>query len=421
MRIAGLFVVLVGSIATACSSASTDAPPGTSSGAPDGGASDSGSGGPGADGGDSDSGGGLKLAYHETFDAPFDDTATWVEDTYAKGGAYEADPNFGDDGAYFHDKGGATFANGLATFRSYRRSTTYGKDGWLTVEMYGRDSNKDGTPETGGKFVAQNGKAHLVSTRHYDGAILRSTKALPARYRIEVTVSNIAFDARTSADKADPWRFTDGNPNPVTVDENGVYFLCITDYPNPAPHNNVFIHHHRKVVMDTDDNLPLWSSIWNPTKNAAETSSKYVSMIWLDGRDWGNDWTGNTFTSWTPGGFKEGPIFADGYLPGESYTFTIEREADGYTMTSSGRFRFGGVTTYRGHRSFKEAPVTWHYNQTAGEYDGAFDQTKTFGGKATSTWPAGSAYPDFFFFGDPHINYYAGTADFDDVKLYLPE
>ncbi|WP_437914465.1 hypothetical protein WME73_00960 [Sorangium sp. So ce302] len=42
-------------------------------------------------------------------------------------------------------------------------------------------------------------------------------------------------------------------------------------------------------------------------------------------------------------------------------------------------------------------------------------------GKTFETWPAGSAYPDHFFFGDPHINYYEGTAEFDDVKLYLPD
>lgn len=60
--------------------------------------------------------------------------------------------------------------------------------------------------------------------------------------------------------------------------------------------------------------------------------------------------------------------------------------------------------------------------ETPGEYDAPFyNQTKTFGGKTYDTWPEGSAYPDYFFFGDPHINYYEGTAMFDDVKLYLPK
>ena len=42
-------------------------------------------------------------------------------------------------------------------------------------------------------------------------------------------------------------------------------------------------------------------------------------------------------------------------------------------------------------------------------------------GVSFDTWPQGSAYPDYFLFGDPHINYYEGTARFDDLKLYLPE
>jgi hypothetical protein len=65
--------------------------------------------------------------------------------------------------------------------------------------------------------------------------------------------------------------------------------------------------------------------------------------------------------------------------------------------------------------------VTWHYNQTPDEYDPPDrDEVRTIGGRAVRTWPAGSAYPDHFFFGDPHINFYEGTADFDDLKLYLP-
>ena len=66
--------------------------------------------------------------------------------------------------------------------------------------------------------------------------------------------------------------------------------------------------------------------------------------------------------------------------------------------------------------------MVWHYNQDAAEYDIADrNQLKTFNGIEHNTWPQGSAYPDYFFFGDPHINYYEGSARFDDLKLYLPE
>jgi hypothetical protein len=39
------------------------------------------------------------------------------------------------------------------------------------VCQYGRDSDRDGVPETGGQFVSVNGVARLISTRHHDGAI----------------------------------------------------------------------------------------------------------------------------------------------------------------------------------------------------------------------------------------------------------
>ena len=93
-------------------------------------------------------------------------------------------------------KGGQEFLDNLNKFRSYRKSYTYGEDDWLTVELYGRDSDKDGIPETGGTFVNEDGKAKLISTRHYDGAIIRSTDELPDKYRIEVTVSRINFGGK---------------------------------------------------------------------------------------------------------------------------------------------------------------------------------------------------------------------------------
>jgi hypothetical protein len=35
-------------------------------------------------------------------------------------------------------------------------------------------------------------------------------------------------------------------------------------------------------------------------------------------------------------------------------------------------------------------------------------------------WPAGSAYPDYFILGDPHLNYYQGSAAVTDIRLYVP-
>jgi len=379
-----------------------------------------------------------RLVYHETFDTPFAEPAKWSEDLYGKQSPYHVD-DYDEDGEVFFQKGGDTFTKGLKSFRSFRKSHAYGKDGWLTVEQYGRDSDKDGIPETGGRFVADNGKAKLICLRHFDGAILRSTRALPNRYRVEVTVSNIRFggkrgdswsydgktngyDGNDGPEMAGPWRFSGADATPLRADDqNGVYFLCIVDYARPAPHNNVFIHHHRKVVMDTDNNTGQWTKVWNPRTQKAEVDGSHlISMIWLNGEKIRDDWGGNAYLSYTPDGFKSSTVLVDKYLDDEAYTFSIERDGESYAMSVSGRFFYGGVTTYRASRKFRERPVTWHYNQTPSEYgEPCFNEEKTIGAHTFDTWPMGSSYPDYFFFGDPHINFYEGTAEFDDVKLYL--
>jgi hypothetical protein len=112
-------------------------------------------------------------------------------------------------------------------------------------------------------------------------------------------------------------------------------------------------------------------------------------------------------------------------MPDRAYSFAIERDATGYTTDMSGVFRHIGQATLRYHRNFVEdgKPI-WHYNQTPGEYGGAFNTTLTFtgpyGSYAKEQWPAGSAYPDFFVIGDPHLNYYEGSASIDDLRLYVP-
>ena len=86
-----------------------------------------------------------RLVHHETFDAPFAEPTAWVEDTYGDKSPYHVDA-FDEDGAFFVEKGGATFQRNLQAFRSFRKSFLHGEGGWLTVESYGRDSDRDGTP-----------------------------------------------------------------------------------------------------------------------------------------------------------------------------------------------------------------------------------------------------------------------------------
>jgi hypothetical protein len=376
-----------------------------------------------------------RLVYHETFDRPFAEPEGWVEDRYGEDSPYHVDA-FDEDGAFFADQLGPAFREGLGAFRSYRKSYTHGADGWLTVELYGRDADRDGRPESGGRFEARGGKARLVSARHTDGALIRSTRPLPARYRIEVTVSDIAFGGLDAGgrgpngyggdERAGPWRWdrARGQPMPATSD-NGLYFLCITDYPRPAPHNNVFIHHHRKAVIDTDNNHyddGPWSMVWNPKTRRAEPDGHHpFNLFVLSGESWVSEWTGNAFVSWSPAGWREGFVMADKYLDGEAYVVAIERDGEAFTLSASGRFHHGGRTTYRATRRLRDRPVVWHYNQTPEEYRPAtFDRPRPYLGKEGRAWPAGSGYPEHFILGDPHINYYEGTAAFDDLKLWLP-
>jgi hypothetical protein len=111
----------------------------------------------------------------------------------------------------------------------------------------------------------------------------------------------------------------------------------------------------------------------------------------------------------------------DKYLDRQAYVFSIERDGEAYTMRVSGRFHHGGTAIYEASRPFRVPPVTWHYNQSPEELRPPYhNETRTYLGRTYETWPEGSAYPDYFFFGDPHINYYEGTAEFDDLKLYVP-
>lgn len=62
-------------------------------------------------------------------------------------------------------------------------------------------------------------------------------------------------------------------------------------------------------------------------------------------------------------------------------------------------------------------------NQTAEEYDGRFNTSLIHKGPTgqyitNDTWKKGSAYPDSFIIGDPHLNFYEGDAIIDDIRLY---
>jgi hypothetical protein len=212
------------------------------------------------------------------------------------------------------------------------------------------------------------------------------------------------------------------------------------DYARPAPHNNVFIHNHRKVGMDMYNVSGGWASAYsvcNPATGALmeyqDSTTNAINSIFFDGSRFRSPEIGyQQFVMPTECGGSDpnasivsAAELAPELMPNRSYSFAIERDAGGYTTEMSGPFRRIGQATLRYRRDFVQDGVPiWHYNQTAAEYDGRFNSTLTFNGPFGSytreQWPAGSAYPDYFVIGDPHLNYYEGSATIDDLRLYVP-
>jgi hypothetical protein len=409
---------------------------------------------------------GWRLQYAESFDTAVDDSrATWFRDGDGPGSRYDVD-GYDDDGAFFDAKGGAAFRQQLGTFSTYRKSFAFGSGGWLTAELSARDANKDGRPDSPPtlttKQVGGSRSAVLTEPSHQGGIVVRSTAPLPSSYRVEMTLRTVDFGGQRNGS----WDYPDGRVNgyqptgcktnhpwatggdfsrkpcdwtDVRTDSNGFYYLGIMDYPRPAPHNNVFIHTHRKVAMDgfnryryTDTGSVLCDPVSGTFKPYASGTGNGVNMIFNTATRRYASQPGTEYLMDSECGLQtSGSIVSQAELrpelmPNETYRFAIERANGGYALEMRGNFAGLGQATLRYHRAFvQDGLPIWHYNQTAAEYDGAFDADWTYTGKSgtfvdRSVWPAGSAYPDYFMLGDPHTNFYEGKATVDDIRLYVP-
>lgn len=416
---------------------------------------------------------GWKLMYHEDFQdlLSFDDIP-WEIDSYGDNSPWHVD-HLDDDGEFFQIQGGNDFEKQLESFDLLRKRASFGEEGWLTAEFAVRDYDKDGQPDTEASFtnVSQDSQqAAELATSFDSGLIIRSTEALPSQYRVEYTLKGIDFGGKRDGsfdydDKHNgytiderksnfPWKrqgdfsgessHLNTNFGDVTK-ENGYYFLSIMDYENPAPHNNVFIHNHRKVGMDAYNVSSSWNSgyaVCNPqtgelySQADEQSSNNAINGIFFAGDTFRDESIGyNSFMFETEcGSFydddTEYSIISNAeiqpeLMPEESYTFAIERTDNSYIMEMSGNFKHVGQQTLRYERDFIEdgRPI-WHYNNTSEEYNGEFNSTLTFegphGSYSVEQWPEDSAYPDYFLLGIPHINYYEGSAVIDDVKLFVP-
>ncbi|MGC4000346.1 MAG: hypothetical protein QM767_24060 [Anaeromyxobacter sp.] len=338
-------------------------------------------------------------------------------------GAFAPDP-VPDDGP-FADAGAYFTARGVTPPAAYRASVPFGADGWLTAEAYTRRSGAslaDQAAVVNDPADPANQVLRVASPAHTDALVVRPTAPLPARYRLSLRVGFARFgdglaglNGYDSGDeRAGPWW-----PDALAPSQNGFYWVSILD-AQPRPHNNTWIHHHRKLVIDSDNHSPPWMEIWDGQRFRS-SGERPVMMIALDGSRPADEKVGNAFYSWAAGQWQpDGTIrAADRYLPGEWYRVTVERDGGTYTMEVSGRFEFGGETTYRATID-ASARCVWHWPVDAAEAAQARGCEDTSGYPSApdvQRWPAGGAWPDWFMFGDPHANYYEGQVLYDDVVL----
>ncbi len=335
---------------------------------------------------------------------------------------FAADP-VPDDGPF--SDGGAYFANrGVVPPAAFRATQPFGGAGWLTVESYTRRAGEtladfaDVVPDPA---APSNHVLRIRSQEHTDATVIRPTSPLPNRYRVSLRVGFPSFgdglpgqNGYAGAPTAEPWWPDDARS------QNGFYWLAILD-AMPRPHVNTWIHHHRKVVVDSDNHYPPWMQIWDGS-GFVWSGEHPVMMFALDGSVAEDEKTGSPFLSWSADAWQpSGAIRAvDAYLPGEWYRVTIERDGPRYAIEISGRFRYGGDRTYRAELDAAAACV-WHYPATAGEAAGASRCVDESGypsvGPEPHRWPAGGVWPDWFVLGDPHVDYYEGEVYYDDVTL----
>jgi hypothetical protein len=306
-------------------------------------------------------------------------TPSWTPDTF------QNLDEFSDGGTHFQKLG-------IKPPTAFRAEAPFGKDGWLTVAAYSRSN----ATEFSNLFQVVPDPANpanrvlkVSSPLHTDGLVVRSTKPLPAKYRVCLNVGFANFgdgkakglNGYLGGEKDEPW--LDGD----ATAENGFYWLTILD-STPRPHNNIWIHHHRKAVIDSDNNKDAWTNIWEG-KDWVADGQHPIMMFGVDKEGGDDDANGLPFLSWSNGALQPaGQIRAvDAYKDNTWYSACIARTANAFVLTVSGDFKWGGQQTYTG-----TIPLS-------------------------SVYQAAPGIPDFFMFGDPHNNYYRGSVYYDDIKL----
>lgn len=349
---------------------------------------------------------------------PFDDPALLPE-----AAPFQSD-DFPDDGPHA-DRGSYFRARDVSPPPAFRASLPFGAQRWLTLETYSRNGStplRELATVVADPAGGPNRALRVRSPEHTDGTIVRPSAPLPRRYRLSLRVGYADFgdglaggpNGYDGGESAGPWSEKDA------TDQNGFYWLAITDAP-ARPHNNVWVHHHRKLVVDTDNHHPPWMEIFDGQR-FEPGGDRPIMLFALDGAGRTHSKNGKPFLSWADGRVQpSGAIRAvDRYLPGRWYSLSVERDDAGFAVEITGEFRHGGRRTYRATFALDQHCV-FHYNRP-GERPRAACVDESPAPEADSPapqWPLAGGWHDWFFFGDPHTNYYEGTVYYDDLRLEI--
>ncbi len=346
-----------------------------------------------------------KLIYQEDFEnIKVIHTEKWQKDDFPD------DDKFSENGRYFSERL-------IKPPQAYRLTTHFGQTslshtGWLTAESYTLNRNTDQSALLSIQLdpVNKNNKVlKLSSPNHTDATLIRSSEQLQGRYRVSLKVgfpnfgSGEKLNGYDGDERANPWL------DQSSTSENGFYWLAITDTV-PRPHNNIWLHHHRKIVIDSDNHFPAWSQVWNGTEFI--DSGKHPIMLFaLNGNGETDPLNGKPFISFSHSQWqRSGQIKAvDSYLTDQWYELVIERNKNQVTVQISGHFKYGGEKKYTAEIDLNQQCV-WHYNRA---FDHKNPNCKIDSESGDKIWP------DYFFFGDPHINFYEGEVSYDDIKLEM--
>ena len=324
----------------------------------------------------------------------FDKAPEWHNDNLVYDGPYS------EVGEYYQEKK-------IFPPKEFRTTVEIGNENWLVAEIYTRTQDPivlDYIDIINDPAASKNKVLKISTPKHTDGVILRSKNPLPEKYRITLKIGYASYGDESPLnghdvgdEMAEPW------VDLSSVGHNGFYWLAITD-TQPRPHNNIWLHHHRKFVIDS----------WN-----RKGFNNTVNVIALDGKSETHQSYGKKFIRYVDNKWQRilnTPL--DYYLDNEWYTVTFTRTPLFYEFSIQGRFKNAGITTYKSKINIRKKCI-YHYNQTIDELSPSCvdNRSQTFMNKEFEAWPINSAYPEYFMLGEPHINYYEGSVLIDDISL----